>query len=59
MVVVGAAGLGSAYLNTERTVSWVGEDGLEPEMPGNAGGFSIEVTMGSVRQVSKEKGKLI
>lgn len=63
MIVVGATGLGLAHLNTERTVLWVGEDGdlpgLEPEMPENAGGFSMEVAVGSVRQVSKENGNLI
>lgn len=32
--------------------------GLEPEMPGNIGGFSIEVAVGNVRQVSKETGNL-
>ena len=50
MIVVGAADLGSAHLNTEGTIPWAGEDGdlpgLEPDMPGNAGGFSIEVTVG-------------
>lgn len=63
MIVVGAAGLGAAHLNTERTVPWVSEDGdlpgLEPDMPGCAGGLSIKLAVGNVRQVSKKNGKLI
>lgn len=55
MIVVGATGLGLAHLNTERTVLWVGEDGdlpgLEPEMPENAGGFSMEIAVGSLFRV--------
>lgn len=63
MIVVEATGLRLAHLNTGRTVLWVGEDGdlpgLEPEMPEDAGGFSMEVVVGKVRQVSKKNGKLI
>lgn len=63
MIVVEATGLRLAHLNTGRTVLWVGEDGdlpgLEPEMPEDAGYFSMEVAVGRVRQVSRENGKLI
>lgn len=60
MIVVEATGLRLAHLNTGRTVLWVGEDGdlpgLEPEMPENAGSFSMEVAVGKVIQYLKRTG---
>lgn len=57
---VGAAGLGSAHLNTEGTIHWVvgdgGFPGLEPEVPRNAGSISLKIPMENVKKVSKGMG---